>query len=212
MCKTSDKQDMISVMFDLDPITLPEPLDQLSQADLTKVLLQRGEQLFLQNDPTLGIYYLVDGVVTLTRVSESGRMIVLHRARAGETFAEASMFSDHYHCTAIATRDSKVIRCHLGAVDRLFHNDPEFVQALARRFALDVQQSRRQIERLSIPVAEERIIAALEDGLLGEDISEFAMLIGLAPETVYRALARLTRNGQVQKLGRGRYQVLKSDG
>ena len=91
---------------------------------------------------------------------------------------------------------------------RLLDSDTDFIKALAARFAKQIQQGRRRVEILSIRAADERILSALADGLLIHDISDFADYIGLAPETVYRALSRMSRNGTVQKTARGQYQMV----
>ena len=78
---------------------------------------------------------------------------------------------------------------------------------MASRFASQIQESRRRVELLSIRSADERILAALEDGLLIEDITTFAEIIGLAPETTYRTLAQLSQNGQILKTARGQYKL-----
>jgi len=78
---------------------------------------------------------------------------------------------------------------------------------MASRFATQIQETRRLVELLSIRAADERILAALNDGLLVEDIATFAETIGLAPETVYRSLAQLSKRGQILKTARGQYHI-----
>ncbi len=78
---------------------------------------------------------------------------------------------------------------------------------MASRFATQIQESRRRVELLSIRAADERILTALNDGLLVEDITTFAEIIGLAPETVYRTLAQLSREGRIVKTARGQYRL-----
>ena len=78
---------------------------------------------------------------------------------------------------------------------------------MASRFATQIQETRRRVELLSIRAADERILAALNDGLLVEDITTFAEIIGLAPETVYRSLAQLSQRGQILKTAGGQYQL-----
>ncbi len=188
---------------------LPDPLNTLDQKFCVQRTLERGETLFLQNDQTAGLYFLVFGTLDLKRTTSSGANLVIHRARAGDTFAEASLFSDKYHCTASASSASLVIECQRGAVTRLMNTDIDFIRSMAERFAAQIQVCRRRVELLSIRAADERIVAALEDGLLVEDIATFADSIGLASETTYRALAQLSRNGRVVKLARGRYRLIE---
>lgn len=195
---------MISIMM---PETLPSPFDQVSQSDLIVHRLQQDEVLFVQNARTTGLYYLSDGTVDLTRVNESGHNILIHRARAEDTFAEASLFSEKYHCTATAIVAATVVECRHEVISKLLATDLNFARLMVKRFALQIQQSRRRIELLSIRSADERVLAAIADGLLVEDIVSFADTIGLAAETVYRSLAALTRKQRIRKVSRGCYEL-----
>ena len=43
-----------------------------------------------------------------SRFTIEGRPVIMHMADAGESFAEASLFSDVYHCNAVATVPSEI--------------------------------------------------------------------------------------------------------
>lgn len=74
----------------------------------TERALEAGQTLFRQGARTLGLYEVVRGKVRLARFDRAGREVILHAASAGETIAEASLFSPTYHCDAIATTDAVV--------------------------------------------------------------------------------------------------------
>lgn len=97
---------MISIMK-----PLPQPLNQLHRRHLSTQTLQRGETLFVQDAATAGLYFLSAGTIDLTRSTATGHHVLIHRARSGDTFAEASLFSTHYHCTATASTEASVIAC-----------------------------------------------------------------------------------------------------
>ena len=136
---------MISIISDHP---LPSPLDRLDAADRIGRKLERGEVLFTQDQKTGGLYYLVAGTIDLTRVTQSGDSVLIHRARERETFAEASLFSSTYHCTATAACKSTVIECRRCRIDELLLRDAGFTHAMASRFAMQIQQSRRLTELL----------------------------------------------------------------
>lgn len=186
---------------------LPSPLDSLDQRDLLCRELVTGETLFVQNCVTGGLFYLVSGVIDLTRTTQSGHSVIIHRARSGDTFAEASLFTNVYHCTATAAKDALIIECKKNAISHLLNTDIEFTRSMASRFATQMQASRRRVELLSIRAADERILTALNDDLLVEDITTFADMIGLTPETVYRTLAKLSKQGRIEKTARGQYRL-----
>lgn len=186
---------------------LPHPLNQLDKNFLVQRLLASNETLFNQDSPTAGLYYLSFGAIDLKRTTSSGHNVMIHRVRAGDTFAEASLFTDSYHCTATASCKSMVIECQRSAITSLFDTDIEFSRTMIERLAVQLQESRRHVELLSIRAADQRILAALNDGLLIDDITTFAEIIGIAPETAYRTLARLSQNGEIHKTARGQYRL-----
>ena len=187
--------------------SLPPPLNRVDKSDRVRRTLDYGEALFVQDSATAGLFYMISGTIDLKRATNTGHSVMIHRARSGDTFAEASLFSDTYHCTATAVCDAIVIECKRAAISRLLNTDIEFACSMASRFATQIQETRRRVELLSIRAANERILAALNDGLLVEDITTFAETIGLAPETVYRTLTQLSKEGHIEKKARGQYQI-----
>ncbi len=165
--------------------------------------------MFLQNSKTAGLFYLQSGIVDLWRTNQHGHELIVHRASSGESFAEASLFSETFHCSASARMESVVVEIHRHAILRKLQSDIAFSNQLVHKFAQQIQTGRRKVELLSIRVAEDRIMAALLDGFPCQDIGSFAQLIGLAPETVYRGLAKLTKTKKIKKLAHGHYQLVQ---
>jgi len=185
--------------------SLPPPLNRVDKSDRVRRTLEYGEALFVQDSATAGLFYLASGTIDLKRATNTGHSVMIHRARSGD--AEASLFSNTYHCTATAVCEAVVIECKRAAISRLLNTEIEFARSMASRFATQIQETRRRVELLSIRAADERILAALNDGLLVEDITTFAETIGLASETVYRTLTQLSKEGHVEKTARGQYQI-----
>src|SRR5450759_3269771 len=87
--------------------------------------LKAGQTLFRQGNRTAGLYEIVHGKVRLARVDASGREAILYVAAAGNTIAEASLFSPTYHCDAIATGDALVRLYPKTAILAEFARDPK---------------------------------------------------------------------------------------
>lgn len=183
----------------------PEPFTALPKTAQTKLLLEAGEAVFHQNDLSRGLFYVVKGEIRLRRVTDQGHDIIVNRARAGETFAEASLFSDNYHCDAVAAVRSQVVEFDRQTILQQLRADPDFAFALAGQFAGQIQSSRRKLELHNIRSARERIFTGVSEGLLKGSIMNFAAEIGLSHEAVYRGLAELVADGKLRKTGRGSY-------
>lgn len=187
--------------------SIPDPLDKIAIDQRRRISCAPEQSLFRQGDKTVGVYFILSGRLDLIRHTMSGDKVVIHRASAGQTFAEASLFSESYHCDARVRECSEVVRFNRTAVLGAFHSNPEFALSLTKRFALQLQQYRRRMELLAIKRATDRVYAAMADGLLSGTIMDFAAEIGLTQEAVYRALAKLCKSGNLSKTGRGRYII-----
>ena len=184
---------------------LPTPFDRLPSPAQRVITLAADAALFRQDDTSTGIFWVRSGSVRLVRHTASGIAVPLHTARAGGTIAEASLFSDRYHCDCIALERTEAVWLSRAAILGRMAEDPDFGQALMARLAGQVQQHRRQIEIMAIRSAKDRVEAALADGWLDGSITRFAERIGLTREATYRALSDLVRSGRAGKTGRGRY-------
>ena len=186
--------------------TLPSPFNQLPKNAARTLELRDGDHVFRQGDPTIGMFYLLRGQIRLERTTEHGDRLSIHLARPDETFAEASLFSERYHCDAVCVGKSTAIRLDKRSVLNCFTTMPDFALALASSFAQQVQSNRHRLELLAVRSAQDRVLHAVRDGLLVADIKSFAAAIGLTHEATYRALAALVDAGKLVKPARGTYR------
>jgi len=173
--------------------------------------LKSGEALFRLGDKTAGFYEIVAGRVRLARVDRAGHEIVLHVAGPGETFAEASLYSNSYHCDAIASTNAVVRIYPKTAVLAAFDKDRKAAQAFTATLARQVMNLRTRIEQRNIRSARERVrhYLALNVGADGRTVElagtlkDLAAELGLSHEALYRALAALERAGAIKR-GKGK--------
>lgn len=172
--------------------------------------LKTGEALFRQGDKTVAFFEIVSGRVRLARVDRAGRDVILYVAGAGETIAEASLFSPHYHCDAIASTDAVVRAYRKIDVLAAFARDPKLVQAFAATLARQVMNLRTRIAQRNIRSARERVrnYLALNTGADGRTVTltgtlkDLSAELGLTHEALYRTLAALERGGEIKR-GKG---------
>lgn len=189
-------------------ITLPSPFDVLPKSSLIPLRFKKMAHIFSQENKTNGMYFIKSGSVHLIRVTEQGEEVVIHRAHAGETFAEASIYSDYYHCHAVTQVDTEVVKISKEAIIRMIDTDAKFAIYLTKRFAFQVQNERKIREIMSIRNAEDRVYTGLCLGMLDSSIKLFASQIGLTHESTYRALASLSEVGKITKVRRGIFKIL----
>jgi CRP-like cAMP-binding protein len=181
-----------------------------ARAAATERKLTAGESLFRLGSRTVGLFEVVSGRVRLARIDRSGHEIVLHVAGPGETLAEASLFSPHYQCDAIASTDATVRLYPKAQVLGGLERDPEAAKAFCRALARSVMDLRTRIEQRNVRSARDRVrhFLALNVGPDGRTVElqgtlkELAAGLGLTHEALYRTLAALERSGEVRRTGR----------
>ncbi|MCK0141962.1 Crp/Fnr family transcriptional regulator [Aliiroseovarius sp. F20344] len=197
---------MISII--MKQITdIPPPFGSLPRHGVSLRELRVGDALFRQDDASRAMFFLRSGAINLIRHTEAGQKVTMFRATSGDTIAEPSVFSDHYHCDAISEQPSIVLSFDRQSVLAAMTTDSEFAAAFVKRLAGQVQTYRRQLELLAIRSAKDRVLAGLADGRLTGTVLDFAAELGLTHESVYRALADLTRDGRIEHPARGKYRL-----
>ena len=167
-----------------------------------------GASVFRQGDRSRGIYLLLAGSVRLQRVTPDGTAVTLHQVRPGETFAEASLFSDRYHCDAVAESDCRIGRYPRAALATALRGDPESLWRFTADLARSLQRLRSRYELKQIRSAPQRVLQFLRlrcdaDGryALPGTLRDLAAELGLTQEALYRSLAALERDGMLSRSG-----------
>jgi CRP-like cAMP-binding protein len=184
---------------------LPTPPDALRARRLAT-----GETLFRQGDRAHAIFAVRRGRVRLLRHLADGATVVLHVARDGETFSEAAMFSDVYHCDAVADVDTEVEIHPKAALAEALAASPEAARTFMAHLARQVIALRSRLEVRNIRSAPERVVQYLrlraepESGRVtfAAPLKDVASDIGLTHEAFYRTLAKLEKAGAIARDGR----------
>jgi CRP-like cAMP-binding protein len=187
----------------------PDWLSPSVRATAIERRLEAGESLFHAGSRSTGFYEVISGTVRLIRVDRSGHEAVLQTASAGETLAEASLFSSVYHCDAVAASNAIVRLYPKAAVAAALQRDPKLARSFAAMLASQVVSLRTRLERRNIRSARERVrhfltVSAGTDGrtvLLKGPLKQVAADMGLTHEALYRTLARMEAAGEIVRNG-----------
>ncbi|RED44855.1 Crp/Fnr family transcriptional regulator [Aestuariispira insulae] len=173
------------------------------------ITLRKGGILFNQGQPSTGPYSILEGSIYLVRNGYDGHRQIVHRAGAGDMLAEASLFSDHYHCEAVAAHAARIV-CHdKDEMLRYFAENPAVMTGYMANLARQVIGVRTKLELVQIRNAEERIMAFFrlecdqQTGIftIPKDVKDLAGELWLTHETLYRTLAKLQRKGVIDRQG-----------
>ncbi|MCP3968757.1 MAG: Crp/Fnr family transcriptional regulator [Rhodobacteraceae bacterium] len=155
--------------------------------------LAEGETLFHAGDPVHVMFLVTGGKVGLIRHTRSGTPIVLQLAVAGQVLAEASAYSERYHCNAVATAPAELVAVGRARFLRRLGADPRASEHWAASLAHSVQSARIRAEIRTLRTVAERL-----DAWLGKERAlpprgqwqDLAHELGVTPEALYRELAR----------------------
>ncbi|KAA0686324.1 Crp/Fnr family transcriptional regulator [Azospirillum brasilense] len=169
--------------------------------------LEPGEALFRQGASAVAVYRVDCGRVRLVRHLEDGSSVALHVARNGETFAEAALWAEAYHCDSVAEALSEVTVIPKADLLDALEDNPQAALALARGLAAHVRDLRARLELRNIRSAPKWILAWLRlqasgdppTARLDRPWTEIAAEIGLTHEAIYRALSTLERTGRIAR-------------
>jgi CRP-like cAMP-binding protein len=171
--------------------------------------LAAGQTLFRAGSRSTGFFEVIGGTVRLIRVDRNGREAVLQTASAGDTLAEASLFSLAYHCDAIAATDAVVRLFPKSVMLAELQRDPRLARAFAAMLARQVMTLRTRLETRNIHSARERVrhFLAVNAGadrrtvVVSGTLKQLAADLGLTHEALYRTLARMAADGEVTRKG-----------
>jgi CRP/FNR family transcriptional regulator, dissimilatory nitrate respiration regulator len=166
---------------------------------------KKGDKVFSQNSAIDQIYCVVSGRVKLIRENIEGGSIVVHVAYAGESFSEASLFSDEYHCHCMADSSCELLSFPKDSVLKFLYQNPDAMMALIKNLTGQVRDLRLLGEIKSIYSAKSRIMAFLHSKAnkslfyYSYSLIDLAHKIGLTHETLYRNLTALENDGKIIK-------------
>lgn len=160
-------------------------------ANIPPLSLAKGAHLFLRGDRVTALHLVRTGKIKLIRTLSDGAVLTLHEASEGAVVAEASLFSDHYHCDAVVTEDATIASLPRNTVFEALESQAVSLPALQAALA-QVQELRARVEVLRLRRTSERLDAYLH--LKGPperghwvDVADW---IGVTPPALYRELAK----------------------
>ena len=156
-------------------------------------VLGKGRYLFHQGDAVKLMFQVIEGEVQLIRRHRQGQKLILQRGVQDNILAEASLFTDTYHCDAVAADDCKVNCFKRTDILARFESDTTFARNWANHLAGEVRSARFKAEVLSQRTVAQRLdMWLLQNRILPHkgNWKSLAAEIGTSPEALYREIAK----------------------
>lgn len=174
-------------------------------ADLHKLIehreLANGQILFYEGDRAQTAFWLKTGQLRLLHYTPCGQAVSHCRVRAGESFAEVSLFMNVYDCTAIAETASQVDLLPKWAVLEALRQNPDLAEIVMKQLACQLHQIKVLLDLRSIRSARDRVLHFLKLSVdrshnrslvqLDQPMKKLAEDLALTPEALSRAFTQL---------------------
>jgi CRP/FNR family transcriptional regulator, dissimilatory nitrate respiration regulator len=184
-------------------VSIPESLMQASQA----IRFDKNQLVFQAGDEADAVYRVMAGEVHLLRHAPDASSIIIHRARVGDFFAEASLFGKRYHCDAVCVQPSRCLRLPADDLRQSLANDSGFAMEWMAALSRNLRRQRADQERMALKSTRARVVHFLVDrGEAGQvtfdqPLIRWAEELGVSHETMYRTLAGMEKDGVLSRDG-----------
>lgn len=192
-----------------------EELQRFEQIKITRSY-PKGSKLFVEGQPTIGVYILCRGRVKLSTCSQTGRVMILGIAEGGDILGLSSALnSTEYESTAEVLEACQVNYVKASELIRFLKTNPEACLNAARQLGRDYQSAFRQVCSLGLSGTAADKLGKLfltwtgnGNGATGRvriknnfTHEEIAEMIGASRETVTRALRHFRESDLVTLKG-----------
>ena len=212
-------------------IEVVKGLDMFKNADLATLesiasLLKirtypKNSYIFLEEQPSFGICFLIRGAVKLTKSDNFGKELILKLVKEGSVFGEVVLFNGgNYPATAMAMDDSEIAILYNEDLENQIKANPQLALNLIKIISLRLRTAQEKIKELALMDTKRRIYNLLLNwSKTGEKDAdkiiidnkltqqEMADLLGTTRETVTRTLKEL-KDCKILELERGKIILL----
>jgi CRP/FNR family transcriptional regulator len=192
------------------------PADLNAIAEITVVrLLEKGDYLFHEGEPTQGFYIVQKGAINVHRVNAAGKEQIIKIFHTGESFAEATLAtSGGYPGDARALESSQVLLVQRSGFLELLRRQPELPLRMLASMSLHLRMLVGQLEDMTMKDVETRLanwlVKRCPQGAMNAAVPielkttkrVLAAELGTVSETFSRMLAKFRQQNLVKVKGK----------
>lgn len=182
---------------------LPESL----QRSLSTRTYETGEILYHSGDRLEGIHILTAGRIRLAGYSSEGRLVTFRFITPPGSFGEWDLLSGIASVSAISETHSQVVLLPRVEILALYQQSTGLTQAITQQLIQTIHHLKGGVELREIRSARNRVLYYLHQILPPDQqqigfempLKDVATEMGLTPESFYRTLAQLEREGLITR-------------
>ena len=195
----------------------PDALDILDQRKIVNTY-QKGQTLFVEGNPTHGLFCVKWGAVKLTKMGIDGKDVIVRLVGTGGVLGHRSVFSaNHYGASATALEETKVCFIEKKLITELIEKDSSVAYSIIGHLSLELGASEKKQASFSQKNVEGRVCELLfilkqsygeklDDNLIRINLKlsreDMASYLGIATETLIRTISELKKERIINQDGK----------
>ncbi len=207
-------------MVDLKKIPLFSTLSASDTEEVKPYLIpakfRKKEVLFSEGDPSDWLYIVTNGKVKITKLSRSGREIILEIISPFDFFGGVAVMRGFpYPANAIAMDNSEVLKISRSNLMRILDRFPNLMYCMAMNIGDRIKGSHEALKNIAVEKVESRIASLLikladktgvkTDNTIVIDMKltkqDIAEMVGTTVETSIRTMSKFKKLGIVAEKG-----------
>lgn len=199
---------------------LPVDAKQELLARSRHVSHKAGSIIVHEGDPIDSVIVVRKGRIKTFRTSATGKEYILEILHDGQALWHGMFLDDHvYHYSVECLSHVELCLIHRADFENMLANHPAEALGIIRMVCTELDQAEERIMMLGIKSPRKRLAEYLlirDQQCAGPEIKlkldDIANSVGLRTETVSRNIAQFTREGLVERTGRGRLRIVDHEG
>ena len=189
------------------------PIESVRMIDkrISKKSYKKGEQVISEFEEARGVFFVLSGIVKLSKQDDQGNEMTICIKKSGDIFAEACLFnqsSSHYPATGRMLQDGEIFFLKSEDLEAELEKSPEMAVQIIEYMSSqlhDMSSLLRDVALLDVYTKTLKTLARLAEKFgankcnkmhieLPITIQEFASLIGSTRESVSRVFSKLKKD------------------
>jgi CRP-like cAMP-binding protein len=194
--------------------SLPDWLPAVA-ANRKNLEIKKGQQLFKEGDPAIGIYFIYKGIVKVHKRWGSEKDLILRFAKSGDIAGQMGLGKDaFYPVSATAVEAATVCYVEMDFFESTLNINNKFTRQLVSVLADDLRESEQRMRNLAHMPVKGRVAQALlslkeqfgtnGDGYINIELArqDLASFTGAAYESLFRVMNELAQEKLVLLAGK----------
>ncbi len=224
-----DKVNVSCSACSLSEICLPrgftnEEMEEMDELDITKKIIRRGQYLYRVGDPLTALYAIRSGSFKTGLLTADGAEQVTGFFLSGELLGLDGFGDEIHHCNAVALDTCSVCELHMGDFEELCGKLNGVRRNMMHLMGDKIIREQQMLLTVTQMNVEQRIATFLlslssrfhsrgfskQEFNLSMTRQDIANYLGLAPETLSRALSGFDKQGLI-RINRRNVKILDDD-